>query len=344
MWDGCIKILSKESGEELQSKVIPTGVAMIRLIADHNLVLAARDDGNISVHTIDNLDKFEIFEAHDDSVSSLCIDSIDVAKFFSAGMDGNIHLWDISSPLDPVMSISEAHYGPINDIGFQHGGDFVLASVGYDGFVRLWDQRERSNECANLFNVQQRGSCLAWDPLCHDRLWVGTDAGDILSLDCRVGSVADLLPKFSHTSRVRRICANQNKPSVILTASDDTSVAVLRRDAASDVIRIVESQRFVVTRQHTRRLLHFPILIMRAHRLILLRTFSFPTIPFFYFYMCDYLDSTNFLSCVVHRVCVHSDYVTDVAWFDDDAAEPNSTATILSASTDKTIQTSTVTL
>jgi Tol biopolymer transport system component len=56
IWDGGITLVSSVDGSEIASKSCPAGISSVRF-SGSTLILAARDDGNVSLYSADNLEE-----------------------------------------------------------------------------------------------------------------------------------------------------------------------------------------------------------------------------------------------------------------------------------------------
>lgn len=248
IWDGSLKILSLTTGLEEVSCPTSAGISMCRfsgLGKEKSLVLTARDDGNVYLYSSQNLQELRVIAAHDDIVSAVIDDNKNESQFATCGWDGDICIWDWKSnnqtQTEPVYAIRRGHYGQVNDISFNPNNTNSLCSVGQDGFVRLWDKRSpssssnsTSNDCTHVYDIGQASSCVLWEPENEYSIAVGTDSGDILIIDCRKDNTSSLIIQHStHKGRVRRIIANSNRPDMLLSSSDDTTVALVRKNINS---------------------------------------------------------------------------------------------------------------
>lgn len=234
IWDGGLQLLSFVTGEVVQTLKCNTGVTNVRFIGDEKSVLvAARDDGSISLHKTEDLsDAQTIPSAHDDCVSSICPDAFAPSLFITGGWDGAIKLWDLYSNdlLKPVLTLDNAHHKAINDISVCRtgtGSSSLFSSVGQDGFLRLWDQRMGlQNGCVQIHNIMQAVSCVEWDSFEGNHLHIGTDAGQIGSYDIRQAGQLWTTLQSIHKGRVRRIRSARSAAGVLFSAADDCTVAV----------------------------------------------------------------------------------------------------------------------
>jgi WD40 repeat protein len=256
IWDGAIKILSLTSGLEEVSCPTSAGISMCRFSGlgnEKSLVLTARDDGNVYLYSSQNLQELRVIAAHDDIVSSVIDDNSNESQFATCGWDGDICIWDWKSnnqaQSEPLYAIRRGHYGQVNDISFNSNNSSSLCSVGQDGFLRLWDRRTStsSNDCTHVYDIGQAGSCVLWEPENEYSIAVGTDSGEILVIDCRKANTSSLTIKHStHKGRVRRIIANVDRPGMLLSSSDDTTVALVRKNINSTGNKMYEEGRLAV--------------------------------------------------------------------------------------------------
>jgi WD40 repeat protein len=265
IWDGHVKVISVETGVELSSLHLPCGTPCVRHLyhgdtaSGGGAVIVGRDDGVISLVTMDPnqnqlLSEVERFDVHDDIVSTVCPHKLQPGKFYSASWDGSINLWDCQATASkgkshrkglPVVSLRNAHYGHINDITMcantQAASDHVLASVGDDGFLRLWDQRAVAQStsaavCSQLVGVGQAVTCVHWTDT--HQVFVGTDGGDICGFDLR-NLQENASTVRAHQKRVRRLAGLATESgNMMFSGSDDKTVGVFSvgNDSASPTV------------------------------------------------------------------------------------------------------------
>lgn len=242
-WDGGLSLLSTD-GTEICSKYSQAGISMVRY-SGTNLILAARDDGNVIIYSSDKLEELQVLGIHDDIVSCVIDDPHNESHFASCGWDGSVHLWDWRHHQEPKLSYIKAHHGHVNGIAYSPYDPNVFCSAGWDGFVRIWDKRENpSSGCASIINVDQICSCISYESKDENTLLVGTSAGDISVIDHRGGNSASKIISATHIHEgsVRRILASpQPRSGLFISASDDTTYAICKRNNEE----VIEKKRLV---------------------------------------------------------------------------------------------------
>ncbi len=190
------------------------------------------------LYSSDTLQELNSFDNHDDCVSSITDDSSQEGCFLSAGWDGCINLWDwrSKSSKTPVSTLRGAHYGHINEVMFQPSSGSTFGSVGSDGFFRLWDKRDFTKGAVGLYSVGQAASCVHWDLGNDQRVFCGTDAGHISTIDLRAisSSTSNSDTIALHRNRVRRIVSHASRGDIVVSVSDDSSLIVANVEAKVD--------------------------------------------------------------------------------------------------------------
>ena len=237
IWDGSIKVIDAEMGTEKCSANVSSGITCVRFLGkDGRSIIAAKDDGCISIFMLDVLREVSAYLCHDDIISTVAADTNNESHFYSAGWDGNICYCSASSSGSPISIIRSAHAGHINDIA---NVDTLVVSVGDDGYVRTWDLRQSTKKFAMQISSGQTLSCVSWYQ--SNGLCVGTDTGNILAFDIRssrpVNSINSQDASAQHCQRVRRITSHSSFPSLLLSASDDATVCIkhVELDSSSDL-------------------------------------------------------------------------------------------------------------
>ncbi|KAK5111354.1 hypothetical protein LTR62_005194 [Meristemomyces frigidus] len=99
------------------------------------------------------------FSAHGYEVLDLDV-SADNARFVSGGGDKTVFLWDVASA--QTLRRWQGHVGRVNAVAFGGEGDGVCVSGSFDGTVKVWDGRSRSERAImSLGEARDSVSCVA---------------------------------------------------------------------------------------------------------------------------------------------------------------------------------------
>jgi len=246
VWDGCVKLLDEASGAELASKEMTCGVTSLCVAGnDDSLLAVARDDGQIhllSLRSDDSttrapLELLALWSAHDNMVSRVVVDGAS-GRCLSSSWDGGLSLWDFSRAQPDgsnaaLWSCPAAHSGVASDCTFaptgtgMGGSEAVAASVGRDGFLRLWDLRAES--CSGICDLRGAASCVAAWPQEPNSVVVGMEDGSVALVDVRggTGGGGGVAHEALHQARVRRLLpvpSPRAGPCLWLSASDDATI------------------------------------------------------------------------------------------------------------------------
>ncbi|KAK4539702.1 hypothetical protein LTR36_010413 [Oleoguttula mirabilis] len=91
----------------------------------------------------------QTYSAHGYEVLDLAV-SEDNARFTSVGGDKTVFLWDV--PTAQTLRRFTGHAARVNTCAFGGEGDSVLVSGSYDGTVRVWDAKSRSERPIMTFS------------------------------------------------------------------------------------------------------------------------------------------------------------------------------------------------
>ena len=229
-WDGGLTLLSNH-GKLICTQYSSTGISMVRF-SGPNLLLAAKDDGNVAIYSADKLEEMQNFGAHDDIVSCVADNSHHESRFISCGWDGSIYLWDWQHKAKPVSRYIDAHQGHVNEVAYSPSDPNVFCSVGWDRYLRVWDTRVNpSSGSSSIVDVGQISTCVSYESSVSNLLLVGSDSGDVLLIDPIRSSKSSIISRNRiHNGRIRRIIACPRHESLsFMTASDDTTFSIFSK-------------------------------------------------------------------------------------------------------------------
>lgn len=159
-YDDSIKIWMEDGGDWYCAKTFAnihsSTIWSLAVSHDHQNILAASQDGSISIYSIDihqktNNNKTDtdfslvnyvglIPKAHSEPIYCVQWSPFEETLFASCGGDGRIHIWQqqpASTTFAPLVQVVTDH-GDVNCVAWHPRQKNILASVGDDGLVRLW--------------------------------------------------------------------------------------------------------------------------------------------------------------------------------------------------------------
>jgi len=141
-------------------------------------------------------------------------------KIGASSVDSTCTIWNLEKQKIETQLI--AHDKAVHDIVFAHGKDTLFASVGADGSVRLFDQRNLDHSTI-IYEAPTNAPLLrlAWNR-CRDSLiaTIGLDAMGVVLIDIRRPSVA-LSALTQHGSYVNSIAWAPHSRGHLLCGTDD---------------------------------------------------------------------------------------------------------------------------
>ena len=126
----------------------------------------------------------QTYSAHGYDVLDLAV-SADNARFVSGGGDKSVFLWDVASA--QTIRRFGGHSGRVNAVSFGGEGDSVVVSGSFDGTVRVWDCKSRSERPIVTLN-EARDGVSAVAVLGHE-VWAGSTDGRVRVYDLGSGNV-----------------------------------------------------------------------------------------------------------------------------------------------------------
>lgn len=232
---GALCKISITSGQQLIHQHCNAGVSVVKCMKsnDKSIILAAKDDGNIGIYD-NELTETGIIDAHNDIVTSLAVLHRTNGNFVSSSWDGCIAYWDLNNFTRPLVMNHKSHSWTINNLAVSSCNE-IFASVGNDGFLRLWDPRIdfSSIGCQQIFNIEDVGSAVEFLEPDNNICAVGTDSGGLVFFDIRKSSnKSPFIARLSnlHKLRIRSLISPHRRSTVLLACSDDTSITALNID------------------------------------------------------------------------------------------------------------------
>ncbi|GAM84000.1 hypothetical protein ANO11243_019900 [Dothideomycetidae sp. 11243] len=163
----------------------------------------------------------QTYSAHGYVVQDLCV-SADNARFASAGGDKTVFLWDVATA--QTLRRYVGHVGRINAVRFGGEDDALVISGSYDGSVRVWDTKQRSEKPLVTLG-EARDSVSAIDVVGWEVL-VGSVDGRVRVYDFRMGRVETDVIGYPVTS----VSAAKARDSYLVSTLDSTIRLMDRRD------------------------------------------------------------------------------------------------------------------
>lgn len=113
---------------------------------DAGILLSASTDGSVCIWDIQNpsidLEALQMHKAHDAGVEDVDWSRFHRNIYGSVGDDSYLKTWDSRSKVTTPVKKCVAHNGDVNCISFNPNDEYVLATGGSDGLVKIWDQRK----------------------------------------------------------------------------------------------------------------------------------------------------------------------------------------------------------
>jgi len=106
-------------------------------------VLTGSQDRNVRLFNPSTSRLIQTYSAHGYEVLDLAV-SEDNSHFASVGGDKSVFLWDVATA--QTLRRFTGHVGRVNAVAFGGEGDSVVVSGSYDGTVKVWDTKSRSEK------------------------------------------------------------------------------------------------------------------------------------------------------------------------------------------------------
>ncbi|KAH8497000.1 hypothetical protein H0E87_019642 [Populus deltoides] len=142
----------------------------------------------------------------------------------TAGDDGSVHLWDITSR-SPKVSWLKQHSAPTVGISFSPSNDKIIASVGLD--KKLYTYESGSRRHTSLISYEAPFSSLAFrdDGLI---LAAGTSSGRVVFYDVRgKPQPFTVLHAYGSSEAVTSLCWQRSKPVIVNESTCTPEIALL---------------------------------------------------------------------------------------------------------------------
>ncbi|KAK5694915.1 hypothetical protein LTR97_009510 [Elasticomyces elasticus] len=147
-------------------------------------LLTGSQDRSIRLFNPANSKLVQTYSAHGYEVLDLAV-SQDNARFASVGGDKVVFVWDV--PTAQTLRRFTGHAGRVNAVSFGGEADSVVVSGSFDGTVRVWDTKSRSDRPIMVLNeAKDSVSCVAVE---GGRVWAGSVDGRVRCYDLRAGEV-----------------------------------------------------------------------------------------------------------------------------------------------------------
>lgn len=221
-WDGSVSVLgTTDANNQVLTENFKHGVCVVKFFNPSNdfetaeapFILCGDDSGDVTVLTSADLSRKFCVSAHDSCASALTFHH-NSDEFISGGWDGSIRIWKFSHDAcstAPVQAATEAHFKCVHDMSTNPSDAATFCSVGQDGFLRLWDKRQRmQNGCSAIHSFKQSLSCVEWDLHRPDNILLGSDSGSIFRVDIRKNYVlpVTVAENIAHLANGTKYCCS----------------------------------------------------------------------------------------------------------------------------------------
>lgn len=136
-----------------ETQVTEFPIRTLALIEKNNTVLIGADDGRIYVYELNNLQKLNVFDAHEDFIRKIIVNSTNT-EFLSCSDDSTIKLWEIG-PAIKNKHVFSGHTHFVMDICYNPKNSKQFISCSLDGTIKLWDKE--SGLCIKTFKGHKSG-------------------------------------------------------------------------------------------------------------------------------------------------------------------------------------------
>ncbi|KAI5574911.1 hypothetical protein BDE02_10G176100 [Populus trichocarpa] len=166
----------------------------------------------------------ELKDPHEQVLRVLDYSRVSRHLLVTAGDDGSVHLWDITSR-SPKVSWLKQHSAPTVGISFSPSNDKIIASVGLD--KKLYTYESGSRRHTSLISYEAPFSSLAFrdDGLI---LAAGTSSGRVVFYDVRgKPQPFTVLHAYGSSEAVTSLCWQRSKPVIVNESTCTPEIALL---------------------------------------------------------------------------------------------------------------------
>lgn len=147
-------------------------------------VLTGSQDRNVRLFNPTTSRLIQTYSAHGYEVLDLAV-SEDNARFASVGGDKSVFLWDVATA--QTLRRFTGHAARVNAVAFGGEGDSVLVSGSFDGTVKVWDCKSRSDRPIMTFSEAKDSVSTVF--VCGQEVYAGSVDGRVRCYDLGSGYV-----------------------------------------------------------------------------------------------------------------------------------------------------------
>ncbi|KAI5365553.1 putative WD40/YVTN repeat-like-containing domain superfamily [Septoria linicola] len=147
-------------------------------------ILTGCQDRNIRLFNPLSGRLIQTYSAHGYEVLDLGV-SEDNARFASGGGDKTVFLWDVATA--QTLRRFTGHSARINCVAFGGEGDSVVISGSFDGTVKVWDAKSRSEK--PIMSFGEAKDSISSVAVCNNEIFVGSVDGCVRVYDLSMGCV-----------------------------------------------------------------------------------------------------------------------------------------------------------
>lgn len=147
-------------------------------------ILTGSQDRSVRLFNPSTSKLIQTYSAHGYEVLDLSV-SNDNSRFASVGGDKTVFLWDVATA--QTLRRFAGHVGRVNAVAFGGEGDSVVVSGSYDGTVKVWDCKSRSEKPIMTFSDAKDSVSTVW--VSGHEIYAGSIDGRVRVYDLAMGCV-----------------------------------------------------------------------------------------------------------------------------------------------------------
>lgn len=215
LYNGYIQTWNSSNGTLInETQITEFPIRTIAIVEKTNSVLIGADDGNIHVYELNNLQKLNCIDAHNDFIRKIFLHHKN-EEFLSCSDDGTIKLWKLGKEI-VCLNVFTGHSHFVMDVCYFPKDSKLFLSCSLDTTIKLWDKE--TGTCKKTFKGHISGvNSIAF---CSSEDYFVSGSDDLTMKIWSVGNIQCLSTLKGHSNNIINVYTLEKLPYIVSCSED----------------------------------------------------------------------------------------------------------------------------